>query len=139
VTFLLDDQYNSFLGPTAYAELLDAARTELAPQFADLISGIAGDCDTDDPEGYFEDNSQALDALETLFPDDEDVRSHVQAAFTVIEETVSEVNEKPTEPTSDDWEHEHHQLSGAGYQVGASSSLPLRFGGPTSVFDDIDT
>jgi hypothetical protein len=141
VTFLLDDQYISFLGPTAYAQLLTAARTELAPQFADLISGIAEECDEDDPEAYFDDNSQALNALEVLFADDAEVQLNVQAAYAVIEETVNEIKEKPTESTNENghWDHDQEQYSGAGYQVASSSGIGISTGDPTSVFDDIDT
>lgn len=139
VTFLLDEKYVSFLGPQGYSKLLDAARTELAPQFADLISDFADECDEDDPEGFFEENSKALGALETLFPDDKDVNSHVQAAYNVIEEKVTEIKDKPTGETGDEGFWDDDQYSGFGYQGAASPHAGSSQGQPESVFDDIDT
>jgi hypothetical protein len=139
VTFLLDEQYVSFLGPEAYDKLLTAARTELAPNFADLISDIAEECDEDDPEGYFENNSQALGALEELFSGDEEISSHVQMAYGVIEEKLSEIKEKPTEASESDGFWDGDQYSGANYQATSSSDIVNASNESPSVFDDIDT
>jgi hypothetical protein len=111
VTFLLHEEYVLFLGQAAHSELLDVARTKLAPRFVDLISDAARDCDADDPDGYFEDHSRALAAMENLFPNDTEVASYVEAALGAIEDTVNEVKEN-------------------------SSESPR---GSGSVFDDVDT
>jgi hypothetical protein len=141
VTFLLNDRYVSFLGTTGHAKLMEAARVKLAPRFADLISDMSSDCDADDPEAYFENQSEALEALRNLFPDDEDVDSYVDHAFSTIEETVSEINDKPVEPSSDFWEDHKEQLSSSGYQsqTTSSSDNSINPDENNSVFDDIDS
>lgn len=125
-------------------ELLRAVRDELAPQFSDIISNIADDCDTDDPESYFEDSIEALGALEELFPDDEDTNSHIQAAHSLIEETIEEVKENSTNESADD-HSAYEEERGSGYQV--TSRIARESGEdeeedddeePLSVFDDID-
>jgi hypothetical protein len=139
VTFLLNDEYISFLGEAAYAELLDAARMELAPRFADLITDLAEDCDTDDPEGYFEGSTEALNALEILFPDDVEVRLCVEAATSVIDDKVGEVKESPAEENDDELAmREQEQYLGARYQASSSSKEESSADEAKSVFEDID-
>lgn len=137
VTFLLDDDYISFLGPETYAELLEIARTELAPRFPELISDRAEHCDEDDPEGYFEDETSALNALGILFPEDKEVDTYVQTAFSTIEETVQEISNKPPEEDNS-WLDDEHEFQGTSYQA-SPSDLSIRFGEHRSIFDDIDT
>jgi hypothetical protein len=140
VTFLLDDRYVSFLGSDAHTELLEAARLELAPRYADLVASYADECDEDDPDSYFNVNTEALEALETLFPDDEEVSSHVQAAQAIIEETVSEVKDRPSDSEQDEsWHDDDEHYSGASYRSAPASPTRLSFESPSSVFDDIDS
>jgi energy-coupling factor transporter ATP-binding protein EcfA2 len=139
VTFLLNDEYISFLGAAAYAQLLNAAQTELAPQFADLVTEFAKDCDTDDPEGYFEDSTEALNALEMLFPDDEEVRLCIEAATFIIDEKVGEVTDSPAEENDDELlMREQEQYLGARYQTSSPSREDVFAEEAKSVFDDID-
>jgi energy-coupling factor transporter ATP-binding protein EcfA2 len=138
VTFMLDDQYISFLGRDAYDELLLSARTELAPQLEELVSSIADNCDTDDPESYFEDSTDALDALEALFPDDADVHSNIHETRSLIDEKVEEIKAKPTDESDDDDIWAQDQERGAGYQVASPSDDKDPDEEAKSVFDDID-
>ena len=146
VTFLTDERFTALLGKERHNELLRAARDELAPQLTDIISNIADDCDTDDPESYFEDSIESLSALEALFPDDEDTNSHIQAAHSLIEETIDEVKAKSTSESEDD-PSAYEEERGSGYQV--TSRIVHENGDkqdeedeedeePLSVFDDID-
>ncbi|RXT41813.1 hypothetical protein B5V03_25160 [Bradyrhizobium betae] len=139
VTFLLNDDYVAFLGPVAYAELLDTARLDLAPRYADIIASYASDCDQDDPEGFFNEDTQALEALETLFPNDNELVSHVLAAHSAIEEVVSEVRERPTRSDDDDsWHYHRESYSGASYRSTPANGSLFSINQPNSIFDDID-
>src|SRR5262249_10237389 len=78
VTFLLNGNFKNLLGSENYQSLLRTARTKLIPNLERVIANQAADCNADDPEGYFEKNSQALEALEALFPKDDEVRIQVE-------------------------------------------------------------
>ncbi|TWB04336.1 hypothetical protein FBZ96_102811 [Bradyrhizobium stylosanthis] len=139
VTFLLDDDYIEFLGPKALSELMETARLDLAPRYAEFVSGFAGECDEDDPESFFDDNVQALEALEALFPDDSEIVGHVQAAHAVIDETVNEVKERSTQSDDDDsWRYDGEHYSGASYRSTPSTTPSFSLNRPHSIFDDID-
>lgn len=138
VTFLADDDYVAFLGAAAHAELLEAARTDLAPRYADFVAGFVDDCDKDDPESYFQDNVQALEALETLFPDDMDIATQIQSAHEIIEETINEIRESTSTSDDDSWRDDKQYYSGASYRSAPDSASRYSFDKPNSVFDDID-
>jgi hypothetical protein len=141
VTFLLDEEFSSFLGPDTHRELLRVARTRLLPNLADVMSGRATDCDADDPEAYFQTEFDSLDALQSLFPGDDAVKSHVATASGVIEEAIEEARTKSKENSEEDRSY-FDEDSYAGSRYGSHStreaaSLPLIFN-YLSVFDDID-
>ena len=141
VTFLLDDDFISFIGPDSYAQLIEIARTDLAPNFEDLISGMADGCDEDNADDYFDDSSEALNALQVLFPEDEKVHSYVSTALALIEETVTEAKDNAEETGQNSWDDEGEQFAGTSYQTGSQRDSPFsesnRLATP-SVFDDID-
>jgi hypothetical protein len=141
VTFLLDEEFLAFLGPDAQRELVRVARTRLLPNLADVMSDRATDCDADDPEAYFQVEFDSLAALQSLFPGDDTVKSHVEMASGVIEEAIDEARSKSKESSEEDRVH-FDEDTYAGSRYGSYStkevaSLPLFFN-HTSVFDDID-
>jgi hypothetical protein len=141
VTFLLDKEFISFLGPELRAELLHAARTRLLPNLGNIMSDRATDCDADDPEAYFEMEFESLEALQSLFSGDKMVKSEVEVASGVIEEAIEEARAKAKEPSENDRDlFDEEAYAGSrheSYSPTGTTSRPV-FLNPISVFDDID-
>jgi energy-coupling factor transporter ATP-binding protein EcfA2 len=134
VTFLLDDEFISFLGPENHSKLLEVARRKLAPSLTQVIEQHASECDADDPEGYFADNFRALEALTVLFPNDNDVKSRVDAAFEIIEDKITEIKAGLDDPADEDRDN----YAGGAYGT-TSFGLTQLSESVKSVFDDIDS
>jgi hypothetical protein len=108
-------------------EIQDAVREEVIgnlPSIVDDWETNYDPSDDGDPDDYFQQLGEALDEFRSLFPDDDDAASKIDAAERMIERAVIELEEKrPIEP---DYSDEY-------FDDGVVSMEVAR-----SLFDDVD-
>ncbi len=134
IDFLIDDDdIVMLLSPDEYRRLLDLARVDFVKELDTTIDSEADAYEDGwEPDEWFNALEITIEALERLFPDDDDISHAVEVAREAIGEKISEIKQRIEEQ-----EEERHDDDDYGRGWGGSKPSALPSSQGRSIFDDL--